>query len=36
VLQPAIALGFITGEHYAGFWTDIGTVERLKKIVIPS
>ncbi|TVS12719.1 MAG: nucleotidyltransferase family protein [Wenzhouxiangella sp.] len=29
VFEQAIALGRLTGEHYSGFWSDIGTPERL-------
>jgi N-acetyl-alpha-D-muramate 1-phosphate uridylyltransferase len=29
LLCEAIALGKLTGEHYTGFWVDVGTPERL-------
>lgn len=32
VLEHAIAAGGISGEHYAGRWSDIGTAERLAAV----
>src|SRR6056297_2035222 len=32
VLEPAIAAGRVTGEHYQGTWLDIGTPERLDRL----
>jgi MurNAc alpha-1-phosphate uridylyltransferase len=29
VLRPQIDAGLVSGEHYAGHWSDIGTPERL-------
>lgn len=31
VLKKAIINHQLSGEYYAGFWTDVGTVERLKQ-----
>ncbi|WP_342669241.1 N-acetylmuramate alpha-1-phosphate uridylyltransferase MurU [Endozoicomonas arenosclerae] len=30
LLIDAMASGKVTGEHYSGLWTDVGTVERLQ------
>ena len=35
VLQPAIAQGLVSGEHYRGKWVDIGTIERLNSAQAP-
>ena len=35
VLQPAIAQGRVSGEHYRGKWMDIGTIERLNSAQTP-
>ena len=32
VLRQAMAEGKVTGEHYQGFWTDVGTLERLNEL----
>lgn len=32
LLRSAISKGLVTGEHYPGIWSDIGTVERLKQV----
>lgn len=32
LLYQAIALGKVSGEHYPGLWTDVGTPERLRLI----
>lgn len=32
VLRAAIALGRVTGEHYRGRWTDVGTPQRLEEL----
>lgn len=32
VLQPAIAAGKITGEHYRGDWVNVGTEQEWKKL----
>ncbi len=32
LLRSAISKGLVTGEHYLGIWSDIGTVERLKQV----
>lgn len=32
VLRRAMAVGQVTGEHYQGFWTDVGTLERLNEL----
>lgn len=32
VLKPAIESRKITGEHYRGLWTDVGTVDRLEDL----
>lgn len=32
LLRPQIDAGRVTGEHYAGRWSDVGTPERLKTI----
>lgn len=32
VLRAAIAQGMVTGEHYRGRWTDVGTPQRLEKL----
>ncbi|MCW8806910.1 MAG: nucleotidyltransferase family protein, partial [Rhodanobacter sp.] len=32
LLQAAMALGKVSGEHHAGRWTDVGTHERLQQI----
>lgn len=31
LLRQAAAAGTVTGERYAGFWLDVGTVERLEQ-----
>jgi MurNAc alpha-1-phosphate uridylyltransferase len=30
VIESAISAGLISGEHYAGYWADIGTPQRLE------
>ncbi|MGI9276886.1 MAG: N-acetylmuramate alpha-1-phosphate uridylyltransferase MurU [Endozoicomonas sp.] len=30
LLLQAMNAGMVSGEHYQGFWTDVGTVERLQ------
>lgn len=32
LLIDAMASGKVTGEHYCGLWTDVGTVERLQSL----
>jgi N-acetyl-alpha-D-muramate 1-phosphate uridylyltransferase len=32
VLRPQIDGGRVTGEHYSGYWSDIGTPERLSAL----
>ncbi len=32
VLLPAMAAGDIGGEHYSGYWLDVGTPERLQAL----
>ncbi len=32
ILRKAMALNEVTGEHYSGFWMDIGTPERLQEL----
>jgi MurNAc alpha-1-phosphate uridylyltransferase len=32
VLRPQIDAGRVTGEHFAGYWSDIGTPERLSAL----
>lgn len=32
LLRQAMPLGLVSGEVYAGFWMDIGTLERLRKL----
>lgn len=32
LLRSAISKGLLTGEHYPGIWSDIGTVERLQRV----
>ena len=32
ILRKAMALDKVTGEHYSGFWMDIGTPERLQEL----
>ncbi len=32
ILRAAIAEGAVSGEHYTGFWTDVGTPERLAEL----
>ncbi len=32
ILRKAMALDKVTGEHYSGFWMDIGTPERLQQL----
>jgi len=32
LLRDAMKAGTVTGEHYAGVWQDIGTVERLTEL----
>ncbi|MFW1677467.1 N-acetylmuramate alpha-1-phosphate uridylyltransferase MurU [Pontibacter sp. JAM-7] len=32
ILRVAMAQGRVTGEHYSGFWADIGTPQRLAEI----
>jgi MurNAc alpha-1-phosphate uridylyltransferase len=33
VFDPAVGSGLMTGEHYQGFWTDVGTVERFEELL---
>jgi len=32
LLRDQIALGRVGGEHYRGFWMDVGTPERLRQL----
>ena len=32
LLRQAMAAGFVSGEHYAGRWVDVGTHERLAEV----
>jgi MurNAc alpha-1-phosphate uridylyltransferase len=32
LLMEAVAGGKVSGEHYTGFWTDVGTLERLQRL----
>lgn len=32
LLKEAMKQGLVTGEHYAGRWTDVGTPERLREL----
>ncbi len=32
LLRDAARLGRVTGEHYRGLWTDVGTPERLRQL----
>lgn len=32
LLRDAMKRGLVTGEHYAGRWTDVGTPERLREL----
>ncbi|MBN3563764.1 N-acetylmuramate alpha-1-phosphate uridylyltransferase MurU [Aliamphritea spongicola] len=32
LLRDAMAKGLVSGEHYAGYWRDIGTIERLQAV----
>lgn len=32
LLREAIAQGLVSGEHFSGFWSDIGTPERLTEV----
>lgn len=32
LLRDAMKRGMVTGEHYAGRWTDVGTPERLREL----
>jgi MurNAc alpha-1-phosphate uridylyltransferase len=32
VLRPQIEAGHVSGEHYRGYWSDIGTPERLSAL----
>jgi len=32
LLREQIALGRISGEHYAGKWADVGTPQRLEQL----
>lgn len=31
LLRPAMSRGLVSGEHFAGRWLDVGTVERLQQ-----
>lgn len=33
VLLPAMAAGKVSGEHYTGYWLDVGTPQRLQQLV---
>lgn len=33
VLLPAMAAGQVSGEHYKGYWLDVGTPSRLQQLV---
>jgi N-acetyl-alpha-D-muramate 1-phosphate uridylyltransferase len=33
ILLPAMAASQVSGEHYAGYWLDVGTPERLQQLV---
>jgi MurNAc alpha-1-phosphate uridylyltransferase len=33
VLLPAMVLGAVSGEHYRGYWLDVGTPLRLRQLV---
>jgi MurNAc alpha-1-phosphate uridylyltransferase len=32
VLRAAMRAGMVTGEHFHGAWTDVGTPERLAQL----
>ncbi len=32
LLRKAMATGHVTGEHYSGLWTDVGTIDRLQAL----
>ncbi len=32
LLRDAMSQGLVTGEHYTGHWTDVGTLERLQSL----
>jgi MurNAc alpha-1-phosphate uridylyltransferase len=32
LLRAAMAKGLVTGEHMAGRWIDVGTLERLAQV----
>ena len=32
LLRAQIALGKVSGEHYQGFWVDVGTPQRLAEL----
>ena len=33
VLLPAMEAGKVSGEHYAGYWLDVGTPQRLQQLI---
>jgi MurNAc alpha-1-phosphate uridylyltransferase len=33
ILLPAMAAHQVSGEHYAGYWLDVGTPQRLQQLV---
>lgn len=33
ILLPAMAAGQVSGEHYAGYWLDVGTPQRLQQLI---
>lgn len=33
ILLPAMAAGEVSGEHYKGYWLDVGTPQRLQQLV---
>ncbi|MFC6669673.1 hypothetical protein [Marinobacterium aestuariivivens] len=32
LLRRAMERGRVTGEHYGGYWVDVGTLERLQQV----
>ncbi|HSC76521.1 MAG TPA: nucleotidyltransferase family protein [Pseudomonadales bacterium] len=34
ILLPAMAADQVSGEHYAGYWLDVGTPQRLQRLVM--
>lgn len=33
ILLPAMAAGQVSGEHYTGYWLDVGTPQRLQQLI---